>query len=62
VVEGVFRGVEVEKGRREIVWTYRVKTLFVGALVTMLTALTMQISLLVKRRRKEKFFFRSLES
>ena len=62
VVEGVFRGVEVKKGRREIVWTYRPKTLFVGALVTLVTALTMQIFSLVKLREKEKFFFLSLES
>lgn len=62
VVEHIFRGVEVTKGRHEIVWTYRPKTLFVGALVTLITALTMQISCLVKRRDEEKFFFRSLES
>ncbi len=34
VVEHIFRGVEVTKGQHEIVWTYRPKTLFVGALVT----------------------------
>ena len=62
VVEGIFRGVEVRKGRREIVWKYRPKTLFSGALVTLLTAIAMQISSLVKLRKKEKFFFLSLES
>ena len=62
VVEGIFRGVEVKKGRRQIVWTYRPKTLFGGALVTVITALAMQISSLVKLRKKEKFFFLSLES
>jgi hypothetical protein len=62
VVEGIFRGVEVSKGRHEIVWTYRPQTLFGGAVVSLLTTLTLQISVLVKRRREEKFFFLSLES
>lgn len=45
--DGVFRSVEVPKGRHEVVWTYRPKSLFLGAAVTLITI----IALLVKRPR-----------
>lgn len=51
LVEGVFRGVEVMKGRHEIVWSYRPFTLLIGALVTAVTVLSLGISWLVKRTR-----------
>lgn len=50
-VRGIFRGVEVEKGRHEIVWSYRPRTLFAGAIVTLITALVIAISVVVKSRR-----------
>ena len=51
LMEGLFRGVEVAKGRREIVWSYRPWSLRAGALVTVVTVLAMGISIVVKRRR-----------
>ena len=52
-IEGVFRGVEVAKGRHEIVWSYRPWTLFAGAGVTLITLagvlLFRQIACRVKR-------------
>jgi hypothetical protein len=51
LVDGVFRGVEVAKGRREIIWSYRPWPLFAGAAVTFVTVLAMGISIVVKRRR-----------
>lgn len=49
--DGVFRAVEVPKGRHEVVWSYRPWTLFSGAAVTLITLLFLQISWLVKRRQ-----------
>lgn len=51
LIEGVFRAVEVMKGRHEIVWTYRPMSFFIGAAVTILTLIALQISWVVKRRR-----------
>ena len=51
LLDGVFRGVEVSKGRHEIVWSYRPWSLFAGALVTLVTVLAMGISIVVKRQR-----------
>jgi hypothetical protein len=45
--EGVFRSVEVLKGRHEVVWSYRPRFLFAGAAVTLITI----IALVVKRHR-----------
>ena len=50
-VRGIFRGVEVERGHHEVVWSYRPRTLFAGALVTIITALVIAISVVVKGRR-----------
>ena len=49
--DGVFRAVEVPKGRHEVVWSYRPWTLFSGAAVTLVTLLFLQFFRLVKRRR-----------
>lgn len=51
VVDGIFRGVNVAKGRHEIVWTYRPQSLYLGAAMTIATLFAMQISAFVKRRR-----------
>jgi len=50
-VDRIFRGVSVEKGRHEIVWKYRPRSLFFGAAITIVTLLTMQIIAFVKRQR-----------
>ncbi|MFL6246199.1 MAG: YfhO family protein [Thermoanaerobaculia bacterium] len=50
-IDGIFRGVNVAKGRHEIVWTYRPPSLYLGAAMTILTLFAMQISAFVKRRK-----------
>jgi hypothetical protein len=52
VIDGIFRGVRVAKGRHEILWTYRPLSLLIGAVLTLVTLTTMQISAFVKRSRK----------
>jgi hypothetical protein len=51
IVDGIFRGVKVSKGRHEIVWTYRPPALYIGAAMTITTLFAMQIFAFVKRRR-----------
>lgn len=51
IIEGLFRGVSVPKGRHEIVWTYDPPLFFAGIAVTLLTLLAMQIHVFVKRVR-----------
>ena len=48
---GVFRGVAVSKGRHEVLWSYRPRALFVGAAVTLVTLLWLQIYFFVKHRK-----------
>jgi Bacterial membrane protein YfhO len=50
-IDGIFRGVNVTRGRHEIVWTYRPLSLFIGAAMTILTLIAMQIFAFVKRSR-----------
>lgn len=52
VVDGIFRGVSVPRGRHDILWTYRPPSLFIGAALTMLTLTAMQIFAFVKRSRE----------
>lgn len=47
--DGVFRGVELGPGRQEVVWSYRAPWLATGSAMTIITLLTMQLSLFVKR-------------
>lgn len=51
LLDGVYRGVPLVKGRHEVVWTYRPKSLFVGAGMTFITLLALQISIFVKRTK-----------
>lgn len=51
IVDGIFRGVSVAKGRHEIVWTYRPPSLYIGAAITLMSLLSMQILAFVKRAR-----------
>jgi hypothetical protein len=46
-VDGLFRGVQLTRGTHEVVWTYRPRSLFFGAAVTLITLLFM----FVKRAR-----------
>lgn len=50
-VDALFRGVQVTRGHHEIVWTYRPRSLFLGAIVTALTLLAMTLRRFVKRAR-----------
>ena len=52
VIDGIFRGVSVAKGHHEILWTYRPPSLFIGAALTMMTLIAMQIFSFVKRSRE----------
>jgi len=52
---GIFRAVEVKKGRHEIIWRYRSRALFFGTLMTIVTAASLQLSTFVKRSRTKKF-------
>jgi hypothetical protein len=51
VIDGVFRGVEVNEGRHEVVWRYRPWTFTAGGIMTIVTLLSLQIRLFVKHRR-----------
>jgi hypothetical protein len=50
-IYGLFLGVDVPKGHHEVTWTYRSETLFTGAAMTLVTLLSIQLLLFVKRRR-----------
>jgi len=47
----VFRAVHVPAGRHEIVWTYRPRTFFIGAVMTVVTLLSLMFSVFVKRAK-----------
>jgi hypothetical protein len=51
VIDGIFRGVDVPKGRHEIVWKYRPRSLFIGAAMTLGTLLALIVFEFVKRSR-----------
>ncbi|HVG25727.1 MAG TPA: hypothetical protein VND45_16340 [Thermoanaerobaculia bacterium] len=50
-VDTIFRGAQVTRGHHEVVWTYRPRSLFFGALVTFVTLLAMTFATFVKRAR-----------
>lgn len=52
---GVFRAVEVKKGRHEIVWQFRSRSLLFGIWMTLITAASLQLNRFVKRHRDENF-------
>ncbi|HEX8618944.1 MAG TPA: glycosyltransferase 87 family protein, partial [Thermoanaerobaculia bacterium] len=51
IIDGLFRGVNVPKGRHEVVWMYDPPLFFAGCVMTIVTLLALQISLFVKRSR-----------
>ena len=51
LIDGLFRGVDVRKGRHEIVWMYDPPLFFAGCVMTIITLLALQISVFVKRSR-----------
>jgi hypothetical protein len=48
---GLFLGVDVPKGHHEVVFSYRSRALFLGAAMTLVTLLALQIFFFVKRHR-----------
>ncbi|HEX7706546.1 MAG TPA: YfhO family protein [Thermoanaerobaculia bacterium] len=53
LVDNHFLGVEVEKGRHEVVWTYMPWSLIVGAAISIIALLALQFSAFVKGSRRE---------
>lgn len=51
LIDGIFRGVNVKKGRHEVVWTYDPPSFWIGLAMTCVTLAAMQISIFVKRSR-----------
>lgn len=51
VIDSVFRGVEVPKGPHEVVWRYRPRSVIVGGVMTIVTLVSLQVPLFVKRRK-----------
>ena len=51
VIDRMFRGVSVKKGRHTIVWKYDPPSIRSGAVMTIITLLALQVSLFVKRSR-----------
>jgi len=55
LASGVFRAVEIPKGRHEIVWRFRSTSLLIGAWMTAITSVLLLLSKFVKRNREQKF-------
>jgi hypothetical protein len=55
VVEGVFRAVDVPRGQHEVVWRFIPRSIYFGACMTLVTALSLQLGTFVKRHRQRKF-------
>jgi hypothetical protein len=51
LLDGVYRGVRLAKGRHEVVWTYRPVPLLVGAAMTLITLLSLPTLINVKHTR-----------
>ncbi|HWW62497.1 MAG TPA: hypothetical protein VN181_14085, partial [Thermoanaerobaculia bacterium] len=51
VAHGIFRAVMVRAGHHEVIWTYRPRTLFIGAWMTFITLVSLQLRVFVKRAR-----------
>ncbi|HVR40579.1 MAG TPA: hypothetical protein VMU84_15900, partial [Thermoanaerobaculia bacterium] len=51
IAHGVFRAVAVSAGHHEIVWTYHPRSFFYGALMTIITLVSLQVRVFVKRAR-----------
>jgi hypothetical protein len=49
VIDGVYRGVNLSRGRHEVVWTYRPNSLLFGAAMTLITLASLQVLVFVKR-------------
>jgi hypothetical protein len=52
---GIFRSVEVPRGRHEVVWRYRPLSMYVGGVMTIIAALALQLGKFVKRPRQKNF-------
>ena len=61
VAGGLFRAVEIEKGRHEVMWRYRPASFFAGAVITITTLAVLLLRVFVKRRRERNFSSLHLE-
>jgi uncharacterized membrane protein YfhO len=50
-IDGIFHGVQVTRGRHEIVFSYHAPGLFVGALATIFSVMALTLFMFVKRTR-----------
>ncbi|HET7437655.1 MAG TPA: hypothetical protein VFN10_23320 [Thermoanaerobaculia bacterium] len=57
----VFRAVSIPAGHHEVVWTYDPRSFLFGAMMTVVTLLSVAIGVIVKRRRERIFLFVSHE-
>jgi uncharacterized membrane protein YfhO len=54
LVDGLYRGVNVTRGHHDIEWTYDPPLFSIGAAMTIVTLVTLQIAVFVKRSRDAK--------
>jgi hypothetical protein len=59
LASGVFRAVEIAKGRHDVTWRYRSSSLLIGAWMTAITSALLLLSKFVKRNRAEIFLDRA---
>lgn len=52
---GVFRAVEVPRGKHEVIWRYRPLSMYGGAVITIITLVSLQLGKFVKRSREKNF-------
>ena len=55
LASGVFRAVEIFKGRHDVIWRYRASSLLAGAWMTAITSSLLLLSKFVKRNRAKNF-------
>jgi hypothetical protein len=52
---GIFRAVAVPRGRHEVIWRYRPRSMWLGAAMTIITLVSLQLPIFVKRRATKNF-------
>ena len=55
LASGVFRAVEISKGRHDVTWRYHASSLLIGAWMTLITTSLLLLSKFVKRNRAKNF-------
>lgn len=52
---GVFRAVEVPRGKHEVIWRYRPLSMYAGAVITIIALVSLQLGKFVKQSRDKNF-------